>query len=199
MEAETNNRLKVNSIPSKYHTKQINVGFGNSPRKNERYEYVRANPGAASQPPGIYSQDDNAPRRLSHNKSQKRVFINQSKRFSDHLEHGSPARNNPGPGAYLDKDDLDLQGYQGMLLLQNNSTLHGQHQSQESLPTLPKLALKNTQSHSQLKLRKNMQSVLSNASKLHLINDKTILDTKRGKNNPSHVFMKPRCTQDPSR
>lgn len=44
-----------------------------------------------------------------------------------------------------------------------------------------------------------MSSILNNINKLHLINDKTILETKRGKNNPSHVFMKPRCTQDPTR
>lgn len=46
-------------------------------------------------------------------------------------------------------------------------------------------------------LRKNMQSILENVSKLQNISNKTILDTKRGKNNPSSVFQKPKNAQDP--
>lgn len=48
-------------------------------------------------------------------------------------------------------------------------------------------------------LRKNMQSILENVSKLQNINNQTILDTKRGKNNPSSMFQVPKNTQDPQK
>ena len=75
------------------------------------------NPVANHKTPGAYSYEDASSRRLSHNKSQKRVFINQERRFGDSDGSPSPNRGGPGPGAYLDKDDMDLQHYSGMLLL----------------------------------------------------------------------------------
>lgn len=44
-----------------------------------------------------------------------------------------------------------------------------------------------------------MQSILENVSKMKNINNQTILDTKRGKNNPSSMFQLPKNTQDPGR
>lgn len=44
-----------------------------------------------------------------------------------------------------------------------------------------------------------MQSILENVSKMKNINNQTILDTKRGKNNPSSMFQLPKSTQDPEK
>jgi len=75
------------------------------------------NPVANHKTPGVYSYEDRSQRRLSHNKSHNRIFINQEKRFGDAMESMSPGKGGPGPGAYLDKDDMDFQHYSGMLLL----------------------------------------------------------------------------------
>ena len=45
----------------------------------------------------------------------------------------------------------------------------------------------------------NKSPALNNSTTLHLINTQTVLQTKRGKNNPSHVFVKPKYTRDPTK
>jgi len=44
-----------------------------------------------------------------------------------------------------------------------------------------------------------MSSILDNVDKRYILSNKVILDTKRGKNNPSAIFVEPKYTRDPSK
>ena len=65
--------------------------------------------------PGAYNYEDHT-RRMSYNKSANPAFLNHEKRFGA-ADSSSPNKGGPGPGAYFDKDNIDLQHYSGMLLL----------------------------------------------------------------------------------
>lgn len=54
----------------------------------------------------------------------------------------------------------------------------------------------NLQPHQQVNISTNL---LEKISTLHLQNNSKILQTKRGKNNPHHMFVLPKNTKDPSK
>ena len=44
-----------------------------------------------------------------------------------------------------------------------------------------------------------MSKVIQNSLKIRHLNNSTILQTKRGKNNPDHMFVRPKNTKNPSK
>ena len=225
-QAQSLGRLKLKSILLSKTALGEQQGFGTQ-LNNNRYAYISENQATRMRTPGKYSYSDNRRSKRSHNKAfneyttiAERPPIYAKNEVpgpgtylddeltalpyfkSTHTIRQKVDYSNSPSGKRAESIqglvDASARKLTGLQTIPPKRHHFNEESMNRHLPQLPGSHAAKPRVQTII-LRKNMQSILENVSKLKNINNKTILDTKRGKNNPSSMFQIPRNTQDPGK